>query len=99
MIRSGELRAMELPRLSGIGGFLRGPGFQADEVDEVLRRSADTLHAYEMGLSHSNMSVTSDELVTQEFRYVRGSQAYDADAIDDLLERITEQLREYEASS
>jgi len=87
-MRSFEVTAARLPQTR------LGTRYAVAQVDDFLDEAAAALTCWEGG---TPSALHADDVVHKEFRSVALFGAgYDADAVDDLLDRVAVQLREYE---
>ncbi|WP_353112676.1 DivIVA domain-containing protein [Microbacterium sp.] len=82
---SVELIAARLPQRR------TGSRYRTDEVDDLLDRCIAALQSWEQGRP---ATLRSDEIIRTELPTAGGAATgYDADAVDDLLDRVALQLR------
>lgn len=87
-MRSFEVTAARLPQTR------LGDRYRTDSVDRYLVRCVDALQTWESGTAPA---MRGDDIVHKEFPNARFvSVGYASDAVDDLLDQIAVQLREYE---
>lgn len=90
-ITSAEVVAARLPQRR------LGSRYHVDDVDVFLDRCSATLQAWEHGHTEA-ATVRSDDVILRQFKPAGAfTPGYDADAVDDLLDRIATRLRDAEA--
>lgn len=74
-----------------------GDRFAKDEVDALLEQCAAEMESFERGEGSAGFDPTS--VVVAQFTSSRFGEGYDPDEVDDYLDRVVVQLREYAAQA